>query len=254
MKTKLIFGIFLYSSTLLGADQLQFIHPKIILNQSSANYSIDAEFPQIEKPANVSETQFNRAAKAEVIHKIEEFKKTLAEFAKTTDLPASIKANGSKLVIRYNLSTIEPKQLVSVRYFVDQFHAGAPHPNHEYSALNYDLIHNTRLSLGDLFRDSQYLSKISTLVENQIMQRLKAEGQESSANPEGFKPIPENYSIWNFTQNGLQFTLNEEQVVPYAFGPQTAVVSYSTLKPIFAPNTIIAKCLTQNPCTIRKIR
>ncbi len=250
MKKVLLLVGFFYTSALFANDYLKFDNKRIISNHKNPSYSIEANYPQIKEPLNNAEKKFNDAAEKWVDNKIEEFKKRAAS---TNNLPPSIKANGSTLLITYELTTIEPKQFVSVRYNFNPFYVGAAHPDHQFSSLNYDLIHNKALSLNNLFKHPSYLKHIAAIANHEVTAKLKRQNEQAKILLEGLKPIPENFAVWNITPEGMRFTFNESQVAAYVYGPQNITIPYQKLSRYFATNTVIANCLAPNNCDIKTV-
>ena len=182
----------------------------------------------------------------------EDFKKEAIENTKLS-IPADLASNGSSLTVGYDINTIEPKQLVSLRYYADSFYAGSAHPSHKFSTLNYDLVHGQVLQLSDLFTAySQYLQLLASAAKQKIITQLKkaSAGYETSIFNEGFSPTVENYKVWNITPRGLKKTFNEYQVVAYALGPQFAFIPYADLKKILNKQSVLAQCLDNPQCKI----
>ena len=115
---------------------------------------------------------------------------------------------------------------------------GAAHPGLYSLTVNYDLAQGKELALGDLFLpNSNYLEAIS----NYCIAELSKQPFFDSAFQEGAQPTLENYRNWNITKDGLMITFDEYQVAPYAAGPQTVVVPYSTLQTVINPQGPLGK-------------
>jgi hypothetical protein len=253
MKKILIFILSVsYASSVLASTSLAFEnHTLTERSTTPEKYSLKIDYPQIKEPTNPAESQFNFEAKKWVKNQATQFKNTLATW-NTSQLPDSVKANGSSLKITYQLTTLDPKILVSVRYYSENYLVGSAHPSHTYTAMNYDLIHNKALSLADLFSpNALYLNTISRIVTPLIQDKLKAKTKEPvEIFKEGLEPTAKNYETWNIVPNGLQFTFNEAEVAAYVYGPQEITLPFDKIKTDLLANSVLKNCLPPHHCEI----
>jgi Protein of unknown function (DUF3298) len=235
------------------AGQLTYKNETIYERNNLPRYNIRINYPQILAPATNGEKNFNHLVKATAIEKAEEFKKTLSELD-TNNLPQSVKANGSSITVTYDLYTITPSNIISLRYLTNSYVVGSAHGSNIYNSINYDISHNKPLALHNLFKpDSNYLNLFSSIATSKIKGKLaKHSNGQLSFFKEGLSPTTKNYEVWNLTPSGFKLTFNESQVAPYVFGPQEIVVAYSRLASYYAPGTLLSNCSKYNNCKITK--
>ncbi len=126
--------------------------------------------------------------------------------------------------IRYDVPLLTP-DLVSIRFAVDYYMAGAAHPNHFFKVLNYDLKEDREISFDKLFNNStvtlNFLSKAS---------KASLDKPDFPMFEEGFAPKKENFTNWNLTKDGFRISFDPIQVAPYAAGPQEVLIPYKELQ------------------------
>lgn len=247
----MILASFFYASTLFADSNLAFETKTLNFENNQPKYTIKTSYPQIKSPTTQAERQFNDTSKQWVLDHISQFKKSISDWD-TSKLPAEMKKNGSTLTMDYDLATLDPKDLVSVRFTADTYLVGAAHPSFNYSSLNYDLVNNKVLALSDLFKsDSNYLEFIAKIATNRITKKLNntANGK-AEIFKEGLAPNPKNYSVWNLAPHGLKFTFNEYQVAAYVFGPQEIIIPFQRLSKFFSQNSVLATCIASSNCSI----
>ncbi len=167
---------------------------------------------------------FNKAVDDIVQKTAGDFKKETIDLEAQATLPPEIAELGSYIDVDYEVYDTH-MSLISVKFFVGWYSAGAAHPNSYSVTLNYDTQGGKTLALADLFKpNSKYLQALS----DYSVKALTDAGTLSF--PEGAQPTEDNYKNWNITQDGLQITFDDYQVAPHAVGPQVVVVPYSALK------------------------
>lgn len=240
-----------YANSILG-NNLAFENKVITQTDNEPKYLITINYPQIKNPSNNSENQFNVITQNWTVAQINKFKATIKDWD-TSNLPATLKNNGSSLTIHYDLAILVPQKLLSIRFYADTYFVGAAHPSHIYKTLNYDLAHNKELNLADLFKpNSNYLTKISNIATEKITADLNSAADgKAEVFKEGLMPVAKNYQLWNITPDGLKFTFNEYQVAAYVFGPQEVIIPYQDLKPYLSSDSLLSSCV--NHCEIKKI-
>jgi len=108
--------------------------------------------------------------------------------------------------------------LVSIRYSVFHYGAGAAHPNHYTRVANYQRLPLIALDLPDIFMpDRAFLRELSAYCITQLAQQ-KSEAEPSEWILKGAGPEMENYRNFNLTKDGLLVTFDEYQVGCYAEG------------------------------------
>jgi hypothetical protein len=144
---------------------------------------------------------------------------------------------GSAVDVTYQLIS-QIGDIWSIKLDFSFYSDGAAHPGLYSITVNYDLAQGKELALGDLFLpNSNYLEAIS----NYCIAELSKQPFFDTPFQEGAKPTAENYRNWNITKDGLMITFDEYQVAPYAAGPQTVVVPYSTLQTVINPQGPLGK-------------
>lgn len=206
-------------------------------NNKKSNYQIDAEYPQAEGAVDNSFEKFNQEAKAVVARRISDFKKQLAEIAKDevgnpTPEPTPEEGSGNSLDISYDIA-LAKDDLISIKYEVGSYSAGAAHPNSISTVLNYDVKNNKVLRLSDLFMPgAKYLQAVSSYCIKDLKRQSKNKDSllDDTSIQNGAGPDAKNYTSWTITKKGLEITFDPYQVAAYAAGPQMVVVPYSALK------------------------
>lgn len=253
MKKFIIALGFLYSATTLADSALNFDNKKMTLNNLQPQYKVVINYPQIKNPTSPSQIKFNQIAKTTALSQLKDFKESVSENLKYP-IPEDLKAEGSTLTLTYDLTSLEPAQLVSVRFSNDTSFVGAAHPSHKYSALNYDLTQNKIADLSYLFKNENTgLKQLAQIATKRVTDQLNhsSNGPNVDIFNEGLTPTNKNYQVWNLTPDGIQVTFNEYQVAAYVYGPQTITIKFDELKNQLNPNTTLAKCLTNKNCDIK---
>lgn len=108
---------------------------------------------------------------------------------------------------------------------------GSPHPETVYSAVNYDLVTGTPLTLGDILPDT---ATTDVLLE-QVLNNLKMKKSELYLY-EGFEQTVRSHfassnlqNSWYFTPTGLCFYFAPYEIAPYSSGVIEAEISYDML-------------------------
>ena len=201
------------------------------------NFQIDAEYPQATGDTSNRFDKFNQEARALVTRRIAEFKRDTEDVAQDVAAAApspeeKTETLGSTLDIGYDVA-LAKDDLISIKFDVGSYSAGAAHPNTVSSVLNYDVKAGKALKLADLFLPgSKYLQTISAYCIKDLKQQSKSKGSllEDDTIQNGAGPDAKNYQNWTITKKGLEITFDAYQVGAYAAGPQTVLVPYSALK------------------------
>jgi hypothetical protein len=205
-------------------------------NNKKLNYQIEAAYPQATGSSDNNFEKFNQAARGVVTREIAEFKKQNTE--STADAAAQPSPEdksstpGNTLDIGYDIA-LAKDDLISIRFEVGSYSAGAAHPNAVSTVLNYDVKGGKVLKLADLFNPgTKYLQALSVYCIKDLKSQSKSKGSllDDSSIQMGAGPDLKNYSSWTITRKGLEITFDAYQVGAYAAGPQSVVVPYSVLK------------------------
>ena len=207
-------------------------------------YSIGVEYPQLEGTRTAGVEKFNAAARAFALREVGEFKRNIAG----DDGAPKLSGMGNDLSIDYTLG-VATDDFLSVQFQIGSYYAGAAHPNHNTSVINFDLRRGRMLSLADLFKPAaDYLRAISDYCISDLKRQAKKDGPDSMLTDdqieEGASATLENYRSWLMTREGLVITFDPYQVAPYAAGPQSVAIPYAALKGILkadAPVTSLTK-------------
>ena len=201
-------------------------------------YEIAAQYPQITGRANPNFEKFNQAARALVNKEVSDFKKGMQPEGEEAEPPTDESGPGD-LSVSYTVALAQD-DLVSVKFDVSNYEAGAAHPNPYSHVLNYDLKNGKQLKLSDLFKPgAKFLQTIATYCIADLKKQQKdlpADQIESGAAAKS-----DNYGSWTLARRGLGITFDAYQVGPYAAGPQFVLVPYSTLKDLINPDGPIAQ-------------
>jgi hypothetical protein len=197
--------------------------------------SIDVSKPVLTGQTGPAVEGFNSAVDIIIQDAVGTFKKDTLESGAVATLPPDIADLGSYISVDYEVFNTQ-NGLISVRFNVGWYSAGAAHPNSYTISLNYDLAANKALALADLFKPkARYLEALSA----SCIKTLKAADRLDF--PEGAAPKEENFRSWNITKDGLLINFDDYQVTPHAVGPQHVVVPYSTLKSLIRADGPLAK-------------
>lgn len=183
-------------------------------------YQLDARWPYLQWNGDPRADAFNKAAEAFATGEVQHFKDGVL----STPADPNFKDLSSAIDINFS-QTNETNGILSVLFKVYFYAAGAAHPGHYSSAINYDLRQGKVIALADLFKPgTAYLDFLSTTCITDLKSR------DVLAWEDGALPKEENYKIWNITPDGLLITFDEYQVTPYAMGPQTVMIPYAKIK------------------------
>jgi len=213
-------------------------------SNKKSKYEVDAQYPQITGGSNPNFEKFNQAARSLVTNKIADFKKEMNEPTEG-EPPATEETQGSDITISYDVALAQD-DLISIKFDVGSYFAGAAHPNSYSEVLNYDLKNGKLLKLSDLFKPgAKYLATISSYAISDLKKQSKSKGSgemlDDASIESGAKSDPKNYESWTIGKTGLGFHFDPYQVGPYAAGPQSVLVPYSSLKDLINPDGPLAQ-------------
>jgi hypothetical protein len=199
-----------------------------LLAESSKNplYEMHAQTPVLKDKANQT---FNDLAKQIVVSEMDGFRNGFQDWK----IPPEMAGYQSFMWIGYDVPLLT-ENLVSIRFSVDYYMAGAAHPNHYFKVLNYDLQNDRKIYFSGMFNDpSAALDRFSSLCKANL------DKPEFPLFPEGLEPKLENFENWNLTENGLRLSFYPSQVAPYAAGPQEVLISYTEIRPLINPDSAV---------------
>ena len=182
------------------------------------NWAIDVRYPKITLANTKNAKDFNRWAKKTVMDQVNNFNKMFLE----EDVDKS--SAPYDLTVNYEVTFLN-QDLVSV-LFIESSYSGGAHGNKESYTLNYDLKKGKVLKLADLFKKNTNFVEI--ISKESITQILKKQGDNSVKEwvTEGAGRHIKNFTAWNISSIGLQFSFDPYQVASYAEGDFTTNVLY----------------------------
>ena len=186
-------------------------------------YTINAQIPFLQGSDDPRVQDFNSLLKLIAQSEIDSFRGNTLAYA--TNPPMT---GGSFLGVEYALVG-QRGEIWSIKYDISFYSDGAAHPGHYSITLTYDLANGREILLDELFAaGSNYLQVISDYCKSELATRDIAFDGFSS----GAEPLPENYTRWNLSADGLIITFDEYQVAPYAAGPQVVTIPFSALQSV----------------------
>jgi hypothetical protein len=152
---------------------------------------------------------------------IREFKESVSEATLSSRSDEFGDSNyTSDLTMRYTPLLLSPT-IISIRFDVSEYYAGAAHPNNYARVLNYHFKKHQVLSTALLFASSSQALPFLSAYTRSALQRtfsdLSGEEFALQAFP-GTEVNPENWEAVGVTKNGLSVIFNPYQVAPYARG------------------------------------
>lgn len=203
--------------------------------EETPTVSVDVQYPQIEGLADFEQAELvNGELSHTAIVTMDEFRDEVVETASPDPLGSK-----SSVTIRYDVDMLAP-ELVSVRYDINVYSAGAAHPNLFYKTLTWDIAHGSEVRLADLFMPgTPYLERLSALAIADLERQYAAFGEGFEALSAdiraGAAPREDHFSSWTMGPGGLTIHFEPYQVAPYAAGPQHVTIGWSSLAEILEP-------------------
>jgi hypothetical protein len=223
------------SSTLL-AQSYALEYKSIIDTNKEKNYTIGITYTQIKGLNSPSEDGYNKLVQTLMNAQADSFRVWMKDWESYN------KEMGSFYEIGDTALYIDSK-MISTLFYEFYYFSGAAHPNNSNFSVNYDLIKNKEIKLGDLFTGS-YLKTLSEICIKEISKTKKEYDPEfNSKNDEwlnsGAGPEEKNFKVFNVTKENFVITFPTYQVASYAEGPQTVEIPYSRLKKIINPEGLL---------------
>lgn len=184
-------------------------------------YEFNALYPQFEGSQDPNVEKFNQELTTLIEKIYKEYKVTVAE----SYIDAGNSDVGSYNDMDYRFGLVN-KELISLNFSVNDYYAGAAHPNSSAMNFNFNLKTGKKMKLEDVFlKDSNYVSKINSLCKK------AASGREYEIffNDENPK---ENLENWKLSPKGIVFYFG----VAHVFGDvATIFIPFSELKDVIDP-------------------
>lgn len=193
---------------------------------------INVRYPQVDGISNIEQAeQLNGEMKQTAIAWMDQYKREVTD----TGAPDPL---GSKSTIdmEATMAFLAP-EMISVRYEVSVYSAGAAHPNMFYKTLNWDIVRAANIQPNNLFKtDADWVSRFSTLAIADLERQLSSAGDDFEAMStdirQGAGPKAENFSSWTMNRDGITLHFEPYKVAAYAAGPQHVVIPWNQLSEI----------------------
>ncbi len=193
-------------------------------------YTLATEVPALQGLPDVQAAAFTADVNSTIQSQASDFRKWVQENAQSA--AAAGFTEGSYFDERVGLFA-QIGNVASLKLVTEAYVAPAAHPYHTSTTYNFDLTDGQALTLDRLFLPgSGYLQAIADYCKSQLAGR----DIDFTDFSQGADPTADNYRNWNVTSDDLLITFDEYQVAPYAAGPQTVVVPYSTLQALMDPH------------------
>ncbi len=172
------------------------------IQEDSAAYTVDAQYPQFGIPA--VDSQIKKAVED-----------AIAEFKALPPNPPDSATPKNEFAGSFDSVYVGP-DVVSVKLILSQYTGGA-HPMTLFSGVNYDRATGRLLLLDDALK---LIGKSVGGVSAEASAELKAKLGDGFQFPEGVNTNPENFSSFIISADKVTFIFQQYQVAAYAAGPQ----------------------------------
>lgn len=200
-------------------------------------YSVQIEYPSF-LPNTGEIEQINTLFKADALRSLIAQRSELAREEVPTD--AWWAETGDAYASSFEVM-VQTTEFISVHQSIYSYFAGAAHPNHGSSGINYALNPLIYLHLEDLFQDSQIaLSAIS----DYCIKFIELENHDTEPNQwvrEGAAPDWKNYRNFYLQEGGLSIIFNPYEVGCYAEGQRTVFLAAHFLGSMVHADTKLRK-------------
>lgn len=181
------------------------------IEDESAAYTIDAQYPQFGLPAEASAQAGIASINAQIKGAVEG---AVAEFKNLPKNPSDSATPKNEFTGSFDSVYVGP-DIVSVKLILSQYTGGA-HPVTLVSGVNYDRATGRLLLLDDALK---LIGKSVGQVSAEATAELKAELGDAMFE-EGANTNPENFSSFVISADKVTFIFQQYQVAPYAAGVQ----------------------------------
>lgn len=199
-----------------------------LLSETNQNplYEIHAQIPVLKDAADQA---FNDLIRQVIMSEADGFRHRFDDW----NIPPEMDGYQSFMWIGYDVPLLT-ETLISIRFSVDYYMAGAAHPNHYFKVLNFDLQKGQEILFSTVFKDpSTALQQLSSLCKTNL------DKPDFPLFPEGLEPKLENFENWNLTPDGLRISFDPIQVAPYAAGPQQVLIPYDEIRPLIKTDSAV---------------
>ncbi|MBI4853976.1 MAG: DUF4163 domain-containing protein [Acidobacteria bacterium] len=209
-------------------DNIKILDKELREDNKKNNFEFNAVYPQFEGSEEAEVVKLNQKITNTIEKMYREFKKNALDLGEEEDSNESVGGSYSDIVYSFDLVN---KDMVSIRFSLNDYYAGTAHPNSQVINFNYGIKANKELQLEDLFlKDSNYVSKINSLCQK----ASKGKDYEIFFNDENPK---ENLANWTVSPKGIFFHFG----VAHVFGDiATIFIPYKEISDLIDPNSPIS--------------
>lgn len=225
----------------------------ITIEESLTDYDVRLSIPQI-KPITLNTFVVNSNITSHFVKELMEMRAGEGDCEDSLGLKYKM-----QLSYDHELNFINNDLLsIKVVRLHDASMAGAAHPNHDATTLNFNLSPAYLLTLSNIFDpESKFLEFLSEFSRQELYSRfflegdpdLKICGGEDTVGAhnsvykrfidEGTIPVEVNFQHFRLTKTSLIFTFNEYQVADYVSGEQEVEVPYGAMKLFIAAHSAL---------------
>lgn len=203
-------------------------------------YELDLEFPQF-VPEDADIADLNSLQRLRALERLTQFR-TLRLWPETPEDNWREMATATSTLSESFEVACFTSDVVSIRYSVFHYGAGAAHPNNHTRAANYQRKPLIALDPADIFvPDPRFLAELSAYCIPELTDQ-QAVAEPSEWILTGAGPDMKNYRTLNLTEDGLLVTFDEYQVGCYAEGAHH----------VFVPSKLLATLLRPG-CRVREM-
>jgi hypothetical protein len=219
-------------------------------------YSFSADYALIGTPDPASDAEINLQISAFVTTLLQRFRDGARAGSAYKD---DIKKSGSGIYedgmwISHSIGIFSPK-LLSIKFDIGSYGAGAAHPNHSTRTLNFQLSPALEMTQSDIFRPrSNYLEILSAYCIADLSRQQPARWSDSTSRAEwlrnhtdewianGASPKQRNFDRLLLRRNGIVVHFDPYQVGSYSEGAYEVVVPLHILEDSLREDVYMALC------------
>ncbi|MFZ5391238.1 MAG: DUF3298 domain-containing protein [Patescibacteria group bacterium] len=220
-------------STDSGGQKLSYENKVITEEFNEPAYQIKVDYPFFTGPAD-NLNHLNDLIYQTVTKQVSNFKNELSDWPSSE---SSQDFYASSLNTDYDLIQADTV-LVSLRFNMSSYLAGAAHPSSFSETFNYSVRDGSLINLSDLFEPAaDYLTVLSAYAIDDLASQpdLKnGDGLALSLIEQGAAVNKDNFSKFTIKPQGLEFYFDPYQVAPYAAGLRVVVIPWVYLKDIIS--------------------
>ena len=202
---------------------------------------VRADYPVLLGDYGSAAREFNRRARAFVMENVTPY------LVSDPDPEKNSYPHWKDVEEYYNVShkvVYASDEVVSVLFYVDEYHWGAGHGMHQPVAFNFDLRTGREINLARIFKPgSDYLRRITSHCAADLLRQREAGHIHGGgySRPEDLEPKAKNFDAWVVTPGGLVFIFEEYEVAPYADGEPKVLIPFDQLREFIDPRGALAR-------------